>query len=64
MFNNNWGKTVGLLTQRRFMDPVREDMQRTAVAEEDAGDRVRLRHRGPCSDPYMSSQKKKKRGQY
>lgn len=26
------------------MDAVREDMQRTAVAEEDAGDRVRLRH--------------------
>lgn len=47
MFNNNWGKTVGLLTQRRFMDAVREDMQRTAVAEEDAGDRVRSRHRGP-----------------
>lgn len=58
LFNNNWGKTVGLLTQRRFMDAVREDMQRTAVAEEDAGDRVR------SSDPYMSSQKKKKRGQY
>lgn len=44
LFNNNWGKTVGLLTQRRFMDAVREDMQRTAVAEEDAGDRVRSRH--------------------
>lgn len=44
MINNNWGKTVGLLTQRRFMDAVREDMQRTAVAEEDAGDRVRSRH--------------------
>lgn len=44
LFNNNWGKTVRLLTQRRFMDAVREDMQRTAVAEEDAGDRVRSRH--------------------
>ncbi|PME06485.1 hypothetical protein A8A06_13560 [Escherichia coli] len=37
--------------QRRFMDVVKEDMQRVGVREEDARDRVRWRQMIRCGDP-------------
>lgn len=44
------GKDSGRL-QRRFVDAVKEEMQRVGATEEDAGDRLRWRQMICCGDP-------------